>query len=155
MRKILLLTAAVMLFGSLPLSLSLQSSSPSSPLRSAVTITKANAQVFRGHYRRVARRVHRRSYRRAVRYGAYVAGSTAGYYGYPYGYGYGGYGPHFVFARLGAGVCNGLICSGAFFATLSDACGAVVVPVTTRFVVPVRQGVCPSGLGVTMYRMVR
>ena len=63
--------------------------------------------------------------------------------------------PHFVFARLGAGVCNGLICSGAFFATLSDACGAVVVPVTTRFVVPVRQGVCPSGLGVTMYRMVR
>ena len=48
-----------------------------------------------------------------------------------------------------------MICSGAFFATLSDACGAVVVPVTTRFVVPVRQGVCPSGLGVTMYRMVR
>ena len=63
--------------------------------------------------------------------------------------------PHFVFARLGAGVCNGLICSGAFFATLSDACGAVFVPVTTRFVVPVRRGVCPSGLGVTMYRMVR
>jgi hypothetical protein len=63
--------------------------------------------------------------------------------------------PHFVFARLGAGVCDGSICTGAFFATLSDACGAVVVPVTTRYVVPVRQGVCPSGLGVTLYRMVR
>ena len=63
--------------------------------------------------------------------------------------------PHFVFARLGAGVCDGLICTGAFFATLSDACGAVFVPVETRYVVPVRQGVCPSGLGVTLYRMVR
>src|SRR5262249_10313654 len=63
--------------------------------------------------------------------------------------------PHFVFARLGAGVCDGSICTGAFFATLSDACGAVFVPVTTRYVVPVRQGVCPSGLGVTLYRMVR
>jgi hypothetical protein len=56
--------------------------------------------------------------------------------------------PHFVFARLGAGVCDGLVCSGAFFATLSDACGPVLVPSTTRFVRPVRQGVCPSGLGV-------
>jgi len=65
------------------------------------------------------------------------------------------YRPHYVFARLGAGVCDGLICSGAFFATLSDACGAVFVPVTTRYVVPVRQGACPSGLGVTLYRMVR
>ena len=63
--------------------------------------------------------------------------------------------PHFVFARLGAGVCDGLTCSGAFFPTLAEACGAVAVPVTTRFVVPVRQGVCPSGLGVTMYQMVR
>ena len=63
--------------------------------------------------------------------------------------------PHYVFARLGAGVCDGSVCSGAFFATLSDACGAVAVPVTTRYVVPVRQGVCPSGLGVTLYRMVR
>ena len=63
--------------------------------------------------------------------------------------------PHFVFARLGAGVCDGLTCSGAFFATLPDACGAVLVPATTRFVRPVRQTVCPSGLGVTMYRMVR
>ncbi len=63
--------------------------------------------------------------------------------------------PHFVFARLGAGVCDGMVCSGAFFPTLGDACSAVVVPSTTRFVVPVRQGVCPSGLGVTMYRMVR
>ena len=92
MRKILLLTAAVMLFGSLPLSLSLQSSSPSSPAWGAVTITKAEAQVFPGHYRRVARRVYRRGYRRAARYGAYAAGATAGYYGYPYGSGYGGYG---------------------------------------------------------------
>jgi hypothetical protein len=64
--------------------------------------------------------------------------------------------PHFVFARVGAGVCDGLVCSGAFFATLPDACGlAFFVPSTTRFVRPVRQGVCPSGLGVTMYQMVR
>jgi hypothetical protein len=63
--------------------------------------------------------------------------------------------PHFVFARLGAGVCDGVICSGAFFATLPDACGAVVVPVTTRYVRLVRQGVCPSGLGVSVYQMIR
>jgi hypothetical protein len=61
--------------------------------------------------------------------------------------------PHF--ARLGAGVCDGFVCSGAFFATLPDACGLVMVPSTTRFVRPVRQGVCPSGLGVTMYEMIR
>jgi hypothetical protein len=63
--------------------------------------------------------------------------------------------PHYVFARLGAGVCDGLVCSAAFFATPLDACGAVVVPVTTRYVVLVRQSTCPSGLGVSMYRMVR
>ena len=63
--------------------------------------------------------------------------------------------PHFVFARVGAGVCDGLVCSGAFFATLSDACGLVFVPSTTRFVRPVSRAVCPSGLGVTMYEMVR
>ena len=63
--------------------------------------------------------------------------------------------PHFVFARVGAGVCDGLVCTGAFYATLSDACGLVFVPSTARFVRPVRQGVCPSGLGVTMYQMVR
>ena len=63
--------------------------------------------------------------------------------------------PHFVFARLGAGVCDGMVCSGAFFATLSDACGAVFVPSTTRFVRLVSQGVCPSGLGVAVYEMVR
>jgi hypothetical protein len=63
--------------------------------------------------------------------------------------------PHYVFARLGAGVCDGLVCSGAFFATPSDACGAVVVPVTTRYVRLVGQSTCPSGLGVSMYRMVR
>jgi hypothetical protein len=63
--------------------------------------------------------------------------------------------PHYVFARVGAGVCDGMTCSGAFFPTLPAACGAVLVPSTTRFVVPVRKVVCPSGLGVTMYRMVR
>ena len=47
------------------------------------------------------------------------------------------YRPHFVFARLGAGVCDGLVCTGAFFATLPDACGLVFVPSTTRFVRPV------------------
>ena len=47
------------------------------------------------------------------------------------------YRPHFVFARLGAGVCDGLVCTGAFFATLPDACSFVFVPSTTRFVRPV------------------
>ena len=64
--------------------------------------------------------------------------------------------PHFVFARLGAGVCDGLICTGAFFATPAEACSLVFfVPSTTRFVRPVSRAVCPSGLGVTMYEMVR
>jgi hypothetical protein len=64
--------------------------------------------------------------------------------------------PHFVFARLGAGVCDGLVCTGAFFATPADACSLVFfVPSTTRFVRPVSRGVCPSGLEVTMYEMVR
>jgi hypothetical protein len=63
--------------------------------------------------------------------------------------------PHFIFARLGAGVCDGLVCTGAFFATPADACGLVFVPSTTRFVRPVSRAVCPSGLGVTMYQMVR
>jgi hypothetical protein len=63
--------------------------------------------------------------------------------------------PHFVFARVGAGVCDGLTCSGAFFATQPDACGTVFVPVTTISVQPVRQIVCPSGLGVTMLKVVR
>ena len=65
------------------------------------------------------------------------------------------YRPHFVFARLGAGVCDGMVCSGAFFATLPDACGLVFVPSTTRFVRLVSQGVCPNGLGVAGYEMVR
>jgi hypothetical protein len=60
------------------------------------------------------------------------------------------YRPHFVFARLGAGVCDGMVCSGAFFATLPDACGLGFVPSTTRFVRLVSQGVCPSGLGVAV-----
>ena len=41
-------------------------------------ISHAAAQVFPGHYRRVARR----GYRRAARYAAYTAGAAAGaYYG--------------------------------------------------------------------------
>jgi len=63
--------------------------------------------------------------------------------------------PHFVFARVGAGFCNGLVCTGAFFRTLPDACGLVFVPSTTRFVTPVKPIVCPSGLGVTMYRVLK
>ncbi len=63
--------------------------------------------------------------------------------------------PHYVFARVGAGVCSGVTCTGAFFHTLPDACGLVLAPVTTRFVVPVKSIVCPTGLGVTMYRMVK
>jgi hypothetical protein len=63
--------------------------------------------------------------------------------------------PHFVFARLGAGICDGLVCTGAFFATPADACGLVFVPSTTRFVRPVSRAVCPSGLGVAMYEVVR
>lgn len=63
--------------------------------------------------------------------------------------------PHFVFARIGAGVCDGLVCTGSFFATLPAACGLVMVPSTTRFVTPVKHIVCPSGLGVTMYRMIK
>src|SRR6516164_477134 len=65
-------------------------------------ISHAAAQVFPGHYRRVARR----GYRRAARYAAYTAGAAAGaYYGSgsyygghygayssPYGGYYGGYG---------------------------------------------------------------
>jgi hypothetical protein len=66
-----------------------------------------------------------------------------------------GHRPHFVFARVGAGVCDGLTCSGAFFATRPDACGTVFVPVATRLVQPIRQIVCPSGLGVTMLKVVR
>jgi hypothetical protein len=63
--------------------------------------------------------------------------------------------PHFVFARIGAGVCDGMVCTGSFFATLPAACGLVMVPSTTRFVRPVKHVVCPSGLGVTMYRMIK
>jgi hypothetical protein len=63
--------------------------------------------------------------------------------------------PHYVYARLGAGVCDGAVCSGAFFHTLPEACGAVLVPSTTRFVAPVAHLVCPTGLGVTKYLMVK
>jgi hypothetical protein len=63
--------------------------------------------------------------------------------------------PHFVFARVGAGVCDGLVCTGSFFTTLPAACGLVLVPSTTRYVTPVKHIVCPSGLGVTMYKMVK
>ncbi len=63
--------------------------------------------------------------------------------------------PHYVFARLGAGVCDGMVCTGAFFATPAEACGLAVAPTTTRYVRLVKSSVCPSGLGVSMYRMIR
>jgi hypothetical protein len=63
--------------------------------------------------------------------------------------------PHFVYARVGAGVCDGAVCTGAFFATLPNACGLVIVPSTTRFVRPVKHIVCPSGLGVAKYKILR
>jgi hypothetical protein len=60
---------------------------------------------------------------------------------------------HYVYARLGAGVCSGYTCTGAFFPTAAAACGAVVEPTTTRHVGLVKQMVCPSGLGVGKYLM--
>jgi hypothetical protein len=60
---------------------------------------------------------------------------------------------HYVYARLGAGICSGYTCTGAFFPTFSAACGAVLEPTTTRNVGLVRQLVCPSGLGVGRYRV--
>ena len=71
--------------------ISLQSQNNVGSSLPSLGLSHADAQVFRGHYRRVARR----AYRRGARYSAYVAGSTAGYYGYPYGSGYGGYGGYY------------------------------------------------------------
>ena len=62
---------------------------------------------------------------------------------------------HYVYARLGAGVCSGYTCTGAFFRTMAGACGAVIAPVTTRNVALARPLVCPSGLGVTRYLVLR
>ena len=79
---------AAALLTAVPVSLS---SPPGPSGLPSLGISHATAQVFRGHYRRVARR----GYRRAARYSGYVAGTTAGYYGNPYGYapggGFGGY----------------------------------------------------------------
>jgi hypothetical protein len=58
---------------------------------------------------------------------------------------------HYVYARLGAGVCSGYTCTGAFFPSAAAACGAVVEPTITRNVGLVKQMVCPSGLGVGKY----
>jgi hypothetical protein len=62
---------------------------------------------------------------------------------------------HYVYVRLGAGVCSGLTCTGAFFPSYAAACGAVVEPTITRNVGLVKQLVCPSGLGVGKYLVVR
>jgi hypothetical protein len=62
---------------------------------------------------------------------------------------------HFAYARVGAGVCDGAVCTGAFFKTVADACGLVIVPTTTRVVRPVKSIVCPSGLGVTKFKLLR
>jgi hypothetical protein len=52
-------------------------------------------------------------------------------------------------------VCSGLTCTGAFFPSYAAACGAVVEPTITRNVGLVKQLVCPSGLGVGKYLVVR
>jgi hypothetical protein len=62
---------------------------------------------------------------------------------------------HYVYARLGAGVCAGTTCTGAFFPSFSAACGAVVAPTTTRAVALTAPLVCPSGLGVSRYLVLR
>jgi hypothetical protein len=61
---------------------------------------------------------------------------------------------HYAWARLGAGVCAGSACTGAFFPTAAAACSGAVVATTTRYAVPVKKGTCPSGLGIAKY-MVR
>jgi hypothetical protein len=62
---------------------------------------------------------------------------------------------HYVYARVGAGVCAGYTCTGAFFPSYAAACGAVVAPTTTRNVALTRSLVCPSGLGVSRYLVLR
>jgi hypothetical protein len=63
--------------------------------------------------------------------------------------------PHYVYARVGAGVCAGYTCTGAFFPSYAAACGAVVAPTTTRHVGLVKPLICPSGLGVSRYLVLR
>jgi hypothetical protein len=62
---------------------------------------------------------------------------------------------HYVYARVGAGVCSGYVCTGAFFPTMGAACSAVVVPTTTRRVGLTKSLICPSGLGVSRYMVLR
>jgi hypothetical protein len=62
---------------------------------------------------------------------------------------------HYVYARVGAGVCAGYTCTGAFFPSYAAACGAVVAPTTTRNVALTRSLICPSGLGVSRYLVLR
>jgi hypothetical protein len=62
---------------------------------------------------------------------------------------------HYVYARVGAGVCAGYTCTGAFFPSYAAACSAVVVPTTTRRVGLVKPLLCPSGLGVSRYLVLR
>jgi hypothetical protein len=61
---------------------------------------------------------------------------------------------HYAWARLGAGVCSGAVCTGAFFPTAAAACSAVIVPTTTRHALEVKRAICPTGLGIAKY-MVR
>ena len=62
---------------------------------------------------------------------------------------------HYVYARVGAGVCGGYTCTGAFFPTMAAACSAVLAPTTTRNVGLTKSLVCPSGLGVSRYLVLR
>jgi hypothetical protein len=62
---------------------------------------------------------------------------------------------HYVYARVGAGVCSGYTCTGAFFPSMAAACGAVVAPTTTRHVGLTKSLICPSGLGVSRYMVLR
>jgi hypothetical protein len=62
---------------------------------------------------------------------------------------------HYVYARLGAGVCVGYTCTGAFFPSYAAACSAVVAPTTIRKVALVKPLICPSGLGVSRYLVLR
>ena len=39
---------------------------------------------------------------------------------------------HYVYARVGAGVCSGYTCTGAFFPSMAAACGAVVRRIAGR-----------------------
>jgi hypothetical protein len=62
---------------------------------------------------------------------------------------------HYVYARVGAGVCAGYTCTGAFFPSYAAACSAVIAPTTTRHVGLVKPLLCPTGLGVSRYLVLR